>query len=180
MKFLMVFLAATFLFAYDPAMANGLDVQGLTEKQQAEIALKIAKMKSGPETHIQDALEYAQLGKKIGIALVEVAKELGKSVDDVLASTTGKIIVFLIVWKVAGQDLLGILAGTVWFLIMIPLWVVLLKKMVLDLRFSYEYDDNGKVIAKQPTRDMETYGGWSFFFFAILGAICVAGFVMVF
>ena len=64
------------------------------------------------------------MGKNIGLAVAATAKELGVASDTFLQSTTGKITVVLIVWKVMGEDILGVLGGTAaWFVIAgIILW----------------------------------------------------------
>ena len=111
------------------AQSVPIDTNDLTDKQKAELILKIEEMKNQNNTtvveNVADSLadpqklnEWVELGKNVGLAMTAVARELGVAADQILNSTTGKIAMVMIVWKVMGQDILDIVGGVAtWFVI---------------------------------------------------------------
>ena len=113
---------------------SSVSTKGLTDEQKAQLALQAAQMNAQNEQEQSTILpstldpkelnEWVDLGKNIGLAVAATAKELGVASDTFLESTTGKITVVLIVWKVMGEDIIGVFGGTAaWFTITsIILW----------------------------------------------------------
>lgn len=73
-----------------------------------------AQKKAGTEVPItaEQAAEWADVGKNIGIALSEAAKAMSVGVNEFAATDVGRLTVMMIVWKVIGQDVWGIIGGT--------------------------------------------------------------------
>ena len=127
--------------AFNTLAAQYINTDGLTEEQKAQLALQAAQMKKQSEdpatTGIVDKLtdpkelnEWVELGKNVGLSLAAVAKELGVASDEFLKSNTGKIAVVIIVWKVMGHDILGIVGGTV-------AWIVLATIILWSFKFFH-------------------------------------------
>lgn len=184
---LSMFLA---FFISTPVFANitsqDFDLQGLSEAQKIELYKKMENMKeqnTGP-TSVEQMKEYADLGQKYGVALAATAKELGKSVDEILNTTVGKVAMVLIVWKVVGQELLGIVMGLLWFSTMIPIWAYFYRRMCVVKSITFEpvegFRSRKKVVEYYNTNFSEAMHGTRFLMFFALAAICTSGFVMIF
>lgn len=117
------------------AQTVNIDTRDLSDEQKAQLILKIEEMKKANNgsvvENVTDNLtdpkklnEWVELGKNVGLALTAVAGELGVAADQVLNSTTGKIAMVMIIWKVMGQDVLNIVGGVAtWFVVStIILW----------------------------------------------------------
>lgn len=129
-RILMLVLALA-VFAIPVAHAERLIVDGLTEEQAAKLQLKAAQMKMTPhDTGVTTRMaEYAELGQKYGIALAATAKELGIAADELLDTTIGKVGLVLIVWKVMGDDLLGVLVGVPYMMMGFLAWFYMFRRM---------------------------------------------------
>jgi len=136
-KVLVVALAV--LLCGSPANAAiTVDTTGLTEAQKATLVQQVEQMKTAAAKAEQASQftpdkvnEWAELGKNIALAFTTVAKELGVAADQFLNSTTGKITLVLIIWKVAGQDILSLAIGGLFLLTFVPLWVYFFRRLCL-------------------------------------------------
>lgn len=134
--FLVVSLLTAVLLTYSPVLAVEVDTKGLTEEQKAELALQAAKMKKQAvpaleeKFNVKNVNEWAELGKNVALAFTTVAKELGVAADEFLKSNTGKITIVLIAWKVMGKDVLGIIGGSI-------AWVVLASIILWSFKFFH-------------------------------------------
>lgn len=187
MKKILGILLALMIWIPNIAMASNhvLSVDGLSEQQRAEMALKIAKMKSVPESVTVDQMErYAAIGIQYGKAIGAAAKELGIAVNDFMDTPAGVLAAVLIVWHIAGETLLGVVGGALWFTTMIPLWVWFFHKLVLRNRAGeITYNEKGKIESKvfDPILwHKSSTGGMAFVMAVILVFICGAGFIMIF
>lgn len=131
------------------AAANSVNTNGLSEQQILQLQLEASKLRDARNTDIsaEKISEYTLVGQQVSQAIITVASELGKSVDDVLSTTTGKIIIFIVVWKVIGEDLMGFIVAGLWCLTFIPLWAYYFRKFCINYEFSYH--ENGKVSEKR-------------------------------
>ncbi len=113
------------------AHAETATITGLTEEQKAELLLKGAQMKSAPaKGDVTDKMaEYAEIGQKYGVALAATAKELGIAADEILNTTVGKIALVLIVWKVMGEELVGIIVGIPYMVLGFLAWFYMFRRM---------------------------------------------------
>jgi len=122
---------------------------GLSDEQKAEIALQVAQVKAKnktimpPDITPKDLQEYAALGESIAGALGACAKEMGVAVNDFADSKVGTIATILIVWKVAGEDIMGFVVGISLFMIGLCVWFYLFRKMCVIK--SVTYHENGKI-----------------------------------
>lgn len=139
--------------------SDHVSTNGLTDEQQAEIALQVAQQKAKnkitipPDMTPKEIQEYAVLGESIAKALGSCAKELGVAVNDFAESKVGIIATVLIVWKVAGEDIMGFVVGISLFMIGICVWFYLFRKMCIIK--SVTYHENGK---KQKIEHYGEYG----------------------
>jgi len=149
-----------------PVMAE-ISTSGLSETQKAELQLQAAKMKADEALTkegitLEKVSEYTILGEQIAKALIGVASELGKEVDEVMGTTVGKIAVALVVYKVMGNDILGFIGGAIWLMIFLPAWIYYFRRFCVIDYIEKEYHENGKlktkrVIRKNPSDDAIIY-----------------------
>jgi len=132
LSFVLIF--ATAGFAQQQSVK--IDTSELTEEQKAQLVLQIEQMKKNnsplqPENLSTEKVnEWVNLGKNIALAVTTVAKELGVAADKFLESTTGKITFVMIAWYVVGDDLVGIIGGTI-------AWIVLANIIIWSFRFFH-------------------------------------------
>jgi len=185
-------IAAIFtLFISTLANAQGLNntdlnLDGLSDAQIAELIQQAEGMRTTPQqVDIERLNQYAEFGQAFGSAIAQTAAEVGQATNEFIQTPAGKIAVALIVWKVAGDDLLGVVAGIVWYLVMIPLWMVFWKKNVTNMRWQKVVNagDNGKTIVttEATAKDLQERADIAtWVMLVIFGFICIAGFVMIF
>lgn len=132
-------IVAALLFTTTVSAAVTVDTSGLSEMQKLELAQQAERMRVTPTADPTDisqltperVSDWAQLGRDIALAFTTVAKELGVAADQFLASTTGKVTLALIVWKVAGEDILHVTIGLLFLLTFVPMWVYFFRRMCL-------------------------------------------------
>lgn len=179
-----------------PAMAtvncDNLQLSGMTDAQIVQLkqnCLDIQKKAADaasviPTVSTTDLSQYAELGQKYGIALSEVAKSVGTTVNELAQTPVGIFMLVMVGWKVMGHDLLGIIGGFLWFIVMIPLWLHFFNRLVLkDRKIDEECDPTtGKVKSRTiyPIRYQDGPGPMAGFLGAAFVLICICGFVMVF
>ncbi len=155
MRNLIVSLALMLMLTFGSvAHAEQLDMNGLSEAAQAELALKAAQLrKTALETpNLPDMAEvekYVTVGEQIGKALAVTAKELGIEVNNFATTPVGMIAIFLIVWHFFGNMMVHLMFGGAWFMTLIPVWIYFFKRLVMGRkeifndagkRTSVEYD----------------------------------------
>lgn len=112
-----------------------LDTRGLSREQISQLELEAAKMKvvqPGDDVKNisavvrEEAEQWGKLGTNIGSAMVSAAKEVGVATAEFSETNLGKIVTFIVVYKVIGQDLLGIVIGSFILLTFIPtgFWII--------------------------------------------------------
>jgi len=179
-----------FMLLSTPAMAScdGMSVSGLSDSAIIELKKKCVEIQnqasSAPTVTANQLEEYADLGKKYGVALSEVAKSVGTTVNDLAQTPVGMFMLALVGWKVIGHDLLGVVGGTIWFTVMIPLWVYFFVRLVLkDRKVEETYDNTTGKLSKKiqyPINYENGPGPIAFVMLLVLFSICVAGFTMIF
>ena len=163
-------------------MALQVDTSGLSDEQHAQLALTAAQMKTATDVTPQVAKEWAEVGQAIGIGLVATASELGMSVDKLMTTTTGKLAVGVIIYKVAGKDIIGILFGLVWLCIAIPIWIFFWatrgsRKLEDVVTFEKGKREDGKTKIKNYG---ETSTELQFMYLGVLVGITVTGLISIF
>lgn len=146
---LRVLLAALFL-AVTPLAAQTPDTGTVTIPRSALTPRQLATV---------EAQSVKQKAEAYG-AWVGVGKEVGEAVNSSLAAISdnaakfadtkvGKVAMFIVVWKVVGNDALGILYGVIVVLIGVPVLVWSYRRhlnpTVLD---KEKVDDKGKVVER--------------------------------
>ena len=169
---------------------DSLQVSGVPDSVLIDLKKKCvdATNQASPAVTASQVSEYAELGKNYGIALSEVAKSVGSTVNDLAQTPVGKFMLVMVAYKVMGQDLIGVVGGFVWFCVMLPLWTYMFHRLVLKNRTyrdyieSYAKDDKPKVVRREydALKYDSDIGVMAFFMGVILIMICGAGFLMVF
>lgn len=153
MKRLIIVLMVVFLAA--PALAK-VETHGLTESQIADIKAQVAitkaeNVKSGADTVSQvverlenvDIERYSELGKVITKTITETAQGLGMAVDEFVGTTTGSLVMLLILYHFLGADFVTFVIG---FFVMLPASFIIWNRMLRIIRTeSYKEDDKGKM-----------------------------------
>lgn len=175
-----------------PALAqsdcDNLRVTGLSDSQVIALKQECVKVSRAaaltPEASAAQVSEYADIGMKYGVAISEVAKSIGTTVNELAFTPVGIFMLAIVGWKVIGGDLLGVVGGFVWFIVMLPIWWTLLNRLVLKrlLETTETFNDNGKLIkrVREPVRWTESTAGIFISLLLMLVVICGAGFIMVF
>lgn len=185
-KFLAIF-AVMFALA-TPAMAqsgcDNIQLENLPESVVIELKKKCVDLaKPVVPVDIESMGEYAELGKKYGVALSEVAKSIGTTVNDLALTPVGKFMLVMVAYKVMGNDLIGLFGGITWFSTMIPIWLYLFHRLILRNRVVQERTQrDGTVIRETMPVNLAdgNVSGTILFLLVVLGVICIAGFFMIF
>lgn len=124
--------------------------------------------------------EYAELGKKYGIALSEVAKSVGTTVNDLAKTPVGVFMLVLVAYKVVGSDFIGIAKEIVWFAVMLPMWAYYFKKLILSTERTTTVEKDGKTIVNsKPVDFSDSYvGGPAVLMLFIFIIVCIVGLVL--
>jgi hypothetical protein len=173
-----------------PAVAqSGCDaiaIQGMPESVIIDLKKKCLELAKpiAPSITVDDMGEYAELGKKYGIALSEVAKSIGTTVNELAQTPVGKFMLIMVAYNVMGEGLIGVFGGAVWFLTMIPLWIYMFHRMVLSTRSVREtYDHTNSKLSNRVINPVDWNGPSSVIAIVMMFVmlfICVSGFVMIF
>lgn len=189
-NFIFVIIAfATFFVAnvsYAQANCDNLVVTGMNSEQIIKLKQQCLEINQSPVSAAESALqiaEYAELGQKYGIAISEVAKSIGTTVNELAFTPVGLFMLAIVGWKIIGSDLMGIVGGTIWFMVMLPIWWTMMNRFVFSRinRIEETFQD-GKLVArnKKPIEFNDSTGIMTFVLILVLIAICIAGIVMVF
>lgn len=115
MKKLLTGLLASLVLASSGAFAQTtVSVEGLNDAQVKAIQAKVEEVKKEqraaiPELTMMD--KAVELGRVIGSGLVATARELGVAANDFAKSDLGRVVMYILIWKYLGQDILGIAIG---------------------------------------------------------------------
>jgi hypothetical protein len=166
------------------AGCDSIAVEGLPESVVIDLKKKCIELAKPvtPSVTVDSMGEYAELGKKYGIALSEVAKSIGTTVNELAQTPVGKFMLVMVAYRVMGDGIIGVLGGFTWFTIMLPIWLYMFHRLVLRNVKTRTYTDaQGKPVTERMPVDMESSAGvTSFVMLLVLGVICIAGFIMVF
>jgi len=179
---LFVLFTATQVFA---GSCDQLVVPGMTDSQLIDLKKKCVDMAGNitAVSTVDNMAEYAELGQKYGVALSEVAKSVGTTVNELAQTPVGRFMLVMVAYRVMGSDLLGIFGSVLWFTTMIPLWIYMFHRMVLSTRSVKEtLDSSGKVISRvvNPTDWGDSPGVIAIIMMFVMLFICISGFVMAF
>jgi hypothetical protein len=123
MKSFLAAALAAFLVTVTPAFPQtsahdirSLDVSRLTAEQKAQLLAHVSKLQESKsanmsETVRTEAEKWGELGANTGKAVVAAAKEVGVAANDFAQTPLGKVVTVIVVYKMIGQDALGIVIG---------------------------------------------------------------------
>lgn len=138
-KFLMI-LASTLLMA--TASAQTADVSKLTPDQQAAIQKTITEMQSPKnisETARVETEKWVELGGNMGKAAVGAARELGIAANEFVQTPIGRITMAVVVYKVIGQDVIGMIVGLGVLVFFLSLALYFFKaKKYMGVQYEYQ------------------------------------------
>ena len=126
------------------ASAQTIDTSKLTKEQVAQLQAQAAEMQSTPgQTAVivrQEAEAWADLGGKVGMAMVSAAKEVGMAANEFASTDLGAVVTAIVVYKIVGTEIMSLFGGFVILLVGIPLslWM-LMKKSTWAYDVEYEY-----------------------------------------
>ena len=161
------------------ALDTRFPLDGLTEKQKAEVLLRIESLKeSAKQGEEQDVVDktldrmgkIATMGADIGKGLGAVAKELGIAVNDFSKTPVGMISMGLIVWKVAGGPIVHVVFGGVLWAVFTVLWIWMFRRYyyVTTINETFDKDTQKRLTRKTEIRKRD--GADLFSIFSILAA----------
>lgn len=130
-----------------------LNLDGLTPAQQQELVKSINEMKKS--SNVSDAtttesvkevsavmrdemVEWGMVGKGLGFALISAAKEVGVAANEFASTDLGKITTAVVIYKIVGRDILGVVFGTIVLITGILLALYALKTSKLYTSVDYE------------------------------------------
>lgn len=111
-----------------------VDVTGLTAAQIAEINAQIeAKRTETPEGKVRESIaranEWVDIGEGIGAGVAAAARETGLVVNEFAKTPVGKMTTFVILFKVVGKDLLGLVIGSIVLVFFWTVWLVYTRSL---------------------------------------------------
>ncbi len=183
---ILMLVFALVAFSIPVAHAERLLVDGLTEEQVAKLQLDAAKMKAAPaKGNVTDRMaEYAEIGQKYGVALAATAKELGVAADELLDTTVGKVALVLIVWKVMGDDLLGVVVGIPYMVLGFFAWFYMFRRMCVIKTVTKEPIEGRwlrkKIVTYHDTSNESTWSTRWVMLLAMVTCVFVPSFIMIF
>jgi hypothetical protein len=126
-----------------PALAQQDPTRDLTPAQKQELQIMIDRMKAdnSPSTAVairHEAEKWGELGNNMGLALISAAKQLGMAANEFAQTPLGMVTTGIVVYKVVGQELLGVIVGVPLALlgILIGLYVML-SNAFYDVKYDY-------------------------------------------
>lgn len=111
----------------------------LTPVQEAELQRQREQMivanegrddtASSPHEAVKKVNEWVEIGQGVGAGLAGAARELGIVANEFAQTPVGIITISLIVWKVAGGDILQALVGISWYVIGTGVWFFFYRRV---------------------------------------------------
>lgn len=185
-----IFLTLVMSTAYAGGNANIPNWHKLSKVQQAEIQLNAAKaaatsVSTGTVPTAADVKEYSELVNAIGSGVKETAVQLGVAANDFVKTPVGMLTAGLIAWNYVGETFLGIIAGGVWFMFMLPAWIYVYRRLALINTVEYyakgaREDGKRKIVTYADKFDSKIGEGLHFILFIALIMICGTGFIVIF
>jgi len=139
-KFLMI-LASTLLMA--TASAATIDDSKLSDEQKAQVQKMVADLEAKKPDNISataraETEKWVELGGNMGKAAVGAAKELGMAANEFVATPLGRVTMGVVIYKVIGKDIIGMIVGGCIVVFFLTMAVVLLR-MKKYTNATYEY-----------------------------------------
>lgn len=186
-------LAAVTL-ALQPAVSwADVSTEGLTKAQAAQLEAQRAQLVAQnaeknvvvppkPTGTAETVNEWIQVGQGVGAGLASAARELGIVANEFAQTPVGQITIALIIFKVAGGDLIQLFIGLLWYFTLVPIWFFFFRKL-WQTKTTIVVDPASKIktITKIPPNLGDSdLGSYTALYWLILGAILVAGIPIIF
>jgi len=184
-----IILSVLLMFMFVNVSSAELNSSGLSAEQIAKFQLDIEQAKLKPVDTIEKVDEWVTISERVSkiftTTLVAMAEQASMSVNEFVKTDVGKLAVVGIMYKVMGETIIGIVGGTLWFIIMLPLWFYFARRILLVdevLEFEKGVHETGakKVIKYHSLNSLEEHAGITVIMIVSLGVICICGFFMVF
>lgn len=157
-----------------------ISTSGLTREQEAQLIIQAEQMKTAIAT-TEQVDKWVDVGKNIGLAITSVAKELGVAVDSFMNTTTGKVTVGLIIYKIIGRDVVHIMIGSSLLIIMLPLWVYFFRRICVIKSMTIEYPvEKFKKVKKIEHYEEGYVDGTRFVMLLVLAGIVLTSILIIF
>lgn len=168
-----------------------IDTRDLSQAQIAEIKKQVSTMKAESvnpanisKTVRHEAEAWGDLGANMGKAMVGAAKEVGVAANDFASTSLGKIVVFIIAYKIIGKSILGVIVGTLILIVgaIMSIWIFKSSRWS-EVKYAREPAFWGLyqrqvIVEKETNSDVV---GWQFLFGGIiLLASCLGGVSLIF
>lgn len=125
--------------------------------------------------NIQSARAWVGLGKEVGEAINSSLAAVTEQTSKFAETKVGTLTIALVVWRVMGRDVVGIVLGSLLFICVFPVILWSMRKYLpITIDTKLTYDEKGKVNG----RERKVYeGDWSlamvhFLFMVILVGVC--------
>lgn len=146
-----LFAAPGLAMAQNASPPPPVDVTGLSAAQIAEIQAQVeAKKTETPvgqaRATVEAANEWINIGEGIGAGVAAAARETGQVVNEFADTPVGKMTTFVILYKVIGKDIIGLIVGTILLIAFVSIWLVYTNKMFSKEKTITINADKSKVI----------------------------------
>jgi hypothetical protein len=159
-----------------------VDITKLPEAERAAIQQKIQQTQQiQSEITPQKISEWAEVGKAVGVAIGATAKELNLEVNNFAQTPVGRLTMALVIWKVLGGTILGMILG----LLLLSIGIYWVSKLY-DERFLYVYEQhpiffgliNRTIVKEKNLKDRYTMSEGQWFCTIIAIVITAVGIVV--
>lgn len=133
MKNLIIAVILTMFASSSYAICSSISSSGLSELAHQKLVLACEQARldelalptpSDVTATMRDYAQAGQFAKEIAEAVGILAKELGMAVDDFLHTDAGFLIAALLIWKIAGVQIIGFIIGLP---LMVLIWILVIK-----------------------------------------------------
>lgn len=131
------------LNAFAASQNTSIDLSKLTAEQRQAITQQVNDLSAQPTnisaTVRKEAEAWGELGANMGKAMVGAAREVGVAANEFSQTSLGKVVVFMVGYKIVGRDMLGVLFGVLilMFGYSLAIWIFTTKRWST---VKYEYD----------------------------------------
>lgn len=175
---LIVAFASFGAFAQESVPNCNIDPDWKQSKIDATLAAcKQQAQSTTPDVVVENVSAYAEVAKGVAEAIGIAAREVGVAVDDFIKTDAGKMTVALVVWHVAGDDIIGIVLGVPGIFFAVLLWFALTNRIKRTGEFITVKNRWGKeqsIHKMKPVADLDGPDGFSYLIASVFcGAIVI-------
>lgn len=170
---------------------QNLDTSGLSRDEISALAAQAKEMKDKKEspsnvssTVRKEAEAWGELGANMGKAIVGGAKEVGVAANDFATTPLGKVTVGVVVYKLIGKDIIGVIIGCIILFVGTAFGYKLFKSNSYPSKFEYQprlwglYHKKVALAHSEYSHDRSTFHG--FVGMVIMAVSAAAGLTCIF